>query len=153
YLFPLSAFLSLFIPLSLLFPWSPPHSLFYLVPGQDRGHFTCGCFLGNSRYLLSGSSDGLLMLWDLKNKNSTKTIEGHSSPVTAVASASSDQLVLSAGQDKTLVLHSLSSSHSLQNTVNLSTKDTAEQVKITCLQMHTYGSKGQCNSFSQSHKT
>ena len=73
--------------------------------------------------------------------------------MTAVASASSDQLVLSAGQDKTLVLHSLSSSHSLQNTVNLSTKDTAEQVEITCLQMHTYGSKGQCNSFSQSHKT
>jgi hypothetical protein len=73
------------------------------------------------------------MLWDVKNKNSTKTIEGHASPVTAVASGSSDQLVLSAGQDKTLVLHSLSSSHSLQNTVNLSTKDTAEQGVISRL--------------------
>ena len=58
----------------------------------------------------------------------TVCVQGHSSPVTAVASGSSDQVVLSAGQDKTLLLHSLSSSHSPQNTVTLSGKDTAEQV-------------------------
>ena len=49
--------------------------LFCIVSGQDRGHFTCGCFLANSRYLLSGASDGLLLLWDLKNKSSAKNIE------------------------------------------------------------------------------
>ena len=31
--------------------------------------------MSNSRFILSGGSDGLLMLWDIKSKSSTKIIE------------------------------------------------------------------------------
>ena len=52
-----------------------PLCLLLLPLSQDGGHFTCGCLMSSSRYLLSGASDGLLMLWDIKNKSSTKTFE------------------------------------------------------------------------------
>ena len=59
------------------------------------------------------------------------------SPVTAVASGSGDQVLLSAGQDKALLLHSLSSSHSVQNTVNLTSTDTADQVDMLHIHIST----------------
>ena len=113
---------------------------------QDSGHFTCGCLMSNSRYLLTGVSDGCLMLWDIKNKNPTKTFEvkklyhslfqlcfflnvqAHTSPVTGIVSSYNDQLVLSGGQEGKLLLHSLTPSHTLQNTVVLTHSDTVSQV-------------------------
>lgn len=54
--------------------------------------------------------------------------QGHTSPVTGVVSSSNDQLVFSGSQDGALLLHSLSSSHTLQNTVTLSHTDKTSQV-------------------------
>lgn len=56
-------------------PFIAAHVFGYIYATQDSSHFTCGCLMSNSRYILSGSSDGLIMLWDVKNKSSAKTFE------------------------------------------------------------------------------
>ncbi|XP_064383740.1 protein NEDD1-like [Halichondria panicea] len=79
----------------------------YLVHKED-GAFTCGCLLGNSRYLASGCGNSSVFVWDLKHKNIIKTFPGHSGAVNSVVATSNDQLVVSGGQDGHIFLHSLS---------------------------------------------
>jgi len=112
-------------------------------PFQEGKEFTCGCLLSNSRFLLSGCSDSSVLLWDLKSRSISKTLEvesvatsghcwtvfrdcysflqGHSAPVMCVAHNSADSVAVSGAQDGRILLHSLTNTPS--PVTNL-TKDT-----------------------------
>ena len=59
------------------------------------------------------------------------TLKGHSGPVRAVVNSASDHLVLSGAQDGALLMHAISSSHSLRETVALSQPSSTPEVYQT----------------------
>lgn len=84
----------------------------------EGGSFFSGCLLHNSRYLLSGSEDSSVHIWDLKNRKIFRSFPGHTCPVTSVTCNYADQWLVSGGRDGSIIVHSVDSStprHFLQD--------------------------------------
>ncbi|MBF0518657.1 MAG: protein kinase [Nitrospirae bacterium] len=58
----------------------------------------------DSRFLLSGSADGSIILWDINTGECSKTFEGHNGSVTSVSISQDSRLALSGGSDHTIKL-------------------------------------------------
>lgn len=58
----------------------------------------------DAQYCLSGSWDGTLRLWDLKNGNCTRTFIGHTKDVLSVAFSVDNRQIVSGSRDKTIRL-------------------------------------------------
>ncbi len=66
-------------------------------------------FSHDSKYLVSGSEDNILMLWNIESGNCLKTLKGHSGSVNAVSFSPDGKYVISGSGDNTLKLWDLSS--------------------------------------------
>jgi len=63
----------------------------------------------NNRYVVSGSADKTLKIWELASGQLTQTLEGHSDWVSAVAVSADNRYVVSGSADKTLKIWELAS--------------------------------------------
>ncbi|CAC5342730.1 MULTISPECIES: serine/threonine-protein kinase [Planktothrix] len=63
-----------------------------------------GCLSQDSRYILLGTNDHTLKLWDIEIGESVKTFEGHESCISSVALSLDNKLALSGSWDGTLKL-------------------------------------------------
>jgi len=62
-------------------------------------------FSPDRRWMATGSDDGLIRVWNMeKEKSRQKDLTGHEGPIIALAFDASNELLVSAGQDKTLRL-------------------------------------------------
>ncbi len=62
-------------------------------------------FSNDRHWMATGSDDGLIRVWNLeKEKSRQKDLTGHEGPIIALAFDASNELLVSAGQDKTLRL-------------------------------------------------
>jgi WD40 repeat protein/uncharacterized caspase-like protein len=80
---------------------------FDAVPTAQLGHshpVQAVAFSPNGRFVLSGSSDNTLKLWDSASGKLVRTFEGHQNDVTSVAFSPDGRFVLSGSADKTLKL-------------------------------------------------
>jgi WD40 repeat protein len=62
------------------------------------------CYSPDGKYILSGSSDKTVKLWDVASGNEIKTFIGHGSSVSSVCFTPDGKYALSGGYDKTLIL-------------------------------------------------
>ena len=62
------------------------------------------CLTYNDAYIMSGSEDGLVFVWDLVTGASTPLKGGHKSAVCGVAAHPKSNLLLSCSNDRTAVL-------------------------------------------------
>jgi WD40 repeat protein len=69
-----------------------------------RDAVTTAAVSGNGRYVLSGSADKTLRLWEVANGPCLRTFEGHAGVVTAVALGPSGRYAASGATDETLRL-------------------------------------------------
>lgn len=53
----------------------------------------------NGKYIVSGSEDNCVYLWDLQNKNMVQKLEGHTDTVISVSCHPIDNKIASAGLD------------------------------------------------------
>jgi len=65
------------------------------------------CFAANSRYLLSGGTDHVVSLWDLKKNARILTFEGHNDTITSVLFGAKDQLVFSGSRSGNILAHTI----------------------------------------------
>ncbi len=76
-----------------------------------EGHLkpvTSVAFSYDRRYVLSGSYDASLRLWDISNTECLRTFDGHSKPVTSAAISTDGRFALSGSHDMTLRLWGVS---------------------------------------------
>lgn len=98
--------------ISIITHSSADKPVLYSHKQEDVG-YTCASFLSSSRYLVAGTKQSILHLWDLKNKNVVRTFRGHSSSISSLSVHSKDNYVASAGSNGTLLLHRKDSSQPL----------------------------------------
>jgi WD40 repeat protein len=72
------------------------------------------CLSADGRYALSGSYNGMLMLWDIATGECLRTFEGHNSKVYSVCLSADGRYGLSGSHDKTLKLWDISTTECLQ---------------------------------------
>ncbi len=53
----------------------------------------------DNRYIVSGSWDKLIIIWDLESGNEILTFKGHSRVVTSVAFSNDDRYIISGSED------------------------------------------------------
>lgn len=58
----------------------------------------------DQKYIVSGSEDATIRLWDLKSKCQEKTLIGHSMPVNSIATSADGNYLVSGSDDKTVRL-------------------------------------------------
>jgi WD40 repeat protein/transcriptional regulator with XRE-family HTH domain len=71
-------------------------------------------FSSDGRFLVSGSRDGTLRLWDMQDEQSIHVFEGHKHDVYGLAIDANNQLLVSAGKDQTVRLWDLQSGRTLK---------------------------------------
>lgn len=60
-----------------------------------------------SQYLLTGSEDTSIIVWDLKGLNLCLKITEHIAPVLCITSALNNSVIVSGGEDSSLIISSL----------------------------------------------
>jgi WD40 repeat protein/serine/threonine protein kinase len=79
-----------------------------------KGGVTAVAMTPDGRFVVSGSKDKTLRLWDLTTKKCLRTFEGHKKDVTAVAITPDGRFVVSGSTDSTLRLWDLSTAKCLR---------------------------------------
>jgi WD40 repeat protein/class 3 adenylate cyclase len=74
---------------------------------KHSGGVTCAAVSPDGRYIISGSSDYTLKLWDIDTGKEIRTFKGHSSTVWSVTFSPQGNVILSGSYDKTLKLWDL----------------------------------------------
>lgn len=81
---------------------------FYGVPHKvltGHNHFISDIVLSNdNNYLITGSWDKTLRLWDLKTGKTVKRFDGHNGEILAVAFSPDNRQIISAGTDRSIKL-------------------------------------------------
>ncbi|MFB2836606.1 eIF2A-related protein [Floridanema evergladense] len=75
-----------------------------------RGHkdlVNCVAFSPNGQYIVSGSRDKTVRLWDLHGNQIRQPFKGHTEPINSVAFSPDGQYIISGSQDKTVRLWDL----------------------------------------------
>ncbi len=73
----------------------------------------------NGKYVISGSYDTTLKLWDIKSGKEIKTLKGHKSYITAIVITPDGKYVISASRDETLKIWDIQSGSNIK-TIKLS---------------------------------
>lgn len=68
---------------------------------QQEGTITCLAFVDND-FLLSGSEDGTICVWDVKNWTCAKTLKGHKKALCSLSVHPTGGLALSISKDKSI---------------------------------------------------
>jgi WD40 repeat protein len=83
----------------------------------QKGHtnqVTSAAFSPDGRYIISGSNDYTLKLWDVSNGREIRTFQGHNTFVNAVAFSPDGRYVISGSNDDTLKLWDVSSGREIR---------------------------------------
>ncbi len=59
-------------------------------------------FSNDDRYIISGSSDKSIKIWERESGNEIQTLTGHSDEVTSVAFSNDDRYIISGSNDKSI---------------------------------------------------
>jgi WD40 repeat protein len=78
------------------------------LPDQPEIFLRSVAFTPDGRFVITGSSDGKLRIWDVESGGEPRTVRAHSARVNAVAATSAGQ-VISTSEDKTLRIWDLAS--------------------------------------------
>lgn len=70
------------------------------VPLGHSGEITCAAFSPDSRYLVSGSQDKTLILWDVESGKELRSFRGHGDQVNAVAFSPDGSMIVSGSGGK-----------------------------------------------------
>lgn len=92
------------------------------APGVNRQYqhdspINATALSSDSRFLLTGSDDGLLLLWEIATGEVVRTFDGHQAGVTAVAFSADGRQALSGSADDTAVLWDVTSGAELMRLV------------------------------------
>lgn len=71
------------------------------------GRVKCLAVTKPAQYLLTGSEDASIIVWDLKTLNIHLTVCEHSGPVLCVTSALNNSVIISGGEDCKILITSL----------------------------------------------
>ena len=105
----------------------------YLVH-KDGVNFRCGCFMGNSRYVVAGCTSPQVHLWDTQTQDIVNTYQGHTTPISAVARSLKDNHIVSGADNGQILLHATTSTQLLANlTKDHRDKDSSSKQAITRL--------------------
>ncbi len=63
---------------------------------------TSVAFSKDDTYIISGSYDGSIKIWNRENGNEIQTLNGHSKEVTSVALSKNDRYIISGSLDKSI---------------------------------------------------
>ncbi|XP_076262611.1 NACHT domain- and WD repeat-containing protein 1 isoform X1 [Rhynchophorus ferrugineus] len=77
-----------------------------------KGHtekVNCMAVTKQSQYLLTGSDDLLIIVWDLKGLNVKLVIKDHIAPILCITSALNNSVIISGGEASSIIISSLSS--------------------------------------------
>ncbi|KAK9890081.1 hypothetical protein WA026_008893 [Henosepilachna vigintioctopunctata] len=74
-----------------------------------NGTINCMAISKQSQYLLTGSEDLSIIIWDLKTLTSKLKIVEHIAPVLCITSALSNSVIVSGGEDSSIIVSSMSS--------------------------------------------
>jgi len=73
----------------------------------------------DDRYIISGSDDSTLKVWDIETGKLLHTLKGHSSSVTAVVLTENGRRVISSSHDKTIKLWDIESGKLIKRFVKM----------------------------------
>jgi WD40 repeat protein len=78
---------------------------FCLVSGKLSGHLSnCSALTKNARYLVSGSLDTNVKIWDYRVKNCVATFKGHNEQITCLDISPDSSTIVSGSVDQTVRL-------------------------------------------------
>jgi WD40 repeat protein len=76
-----------------------------IVAGKLSGHLShCSALIRNARYLVSGSLDTNVKVWDPRAKNCVVTFKGHNEQITCLDISPDSSTIVSGSMDGTLKL-------------------------------------------------
>ena len=90
-----------------------PSCLYKTLNGHSNG-INSVAISSDNRYIVSGSDDKTVRLWDFKSGKLLKTLNGHSNSVNSVAISSDNRYIVSGSSDKTVKLWDVNSGNFLK---------------------------------------
>ncbi|MDX4026066.1 caspase family protein [Aliarcobacter skirrowii] len=90
-----------------------PSCLYKTLNGHSNG-INSVAISSDNRYIVSGSDDKTVRLWDFKSGKLLKTLNGHSNSVNSVTISSDNRYIVSGSSDKTVKLWDISSGNFLK---------------------------------------
>ncbi|XP_017797968.1 PREDICTED: NACHT domain- and WD repeat-containing protein 1 [Habropoda laboriosa] len=98
----------------IVVPFQEDAQLWHVMSGQLVHTFTghtspisCLAVMQHSQYLLTGSKDTSIIVWDLKNLTLKLKIQEHIAPVLCLTSALKNSVIVSGGEDARIIVTSL----------------------------------------------
>ena len=88
------------------------HSELFTLEGHSDG-VTSVAYSPDGRWIVSGSRDNTLKVWDTENGQEVRTLEGHSNVVTSVAYSPDGRWIVSGSRDGTLKVWEAESGHEM----------------------------------------
>ena len=79
------------------------HSRCVQLEGHEN-HVTTLAITSDNKYIISGSSDRTVRIWDLQEKKQKAILRGHTDEIVTVVVTSDNKFIVSASNDKTLII-------------------------------------------------
>lgn len=86
-----------------------------------------------SQFLLTGSNDISIIVWDLKGLNIKLKISEHIAPVLCITSALNNSVIITGGEDSRIIISSLGTGKVVTKIDHHRGPVTAIKVNITCI--------------------
>ena len=75
---------------------------------SNHGDFRCLAISNESDFLITGSEDTIVRVWDLKKSKQTAVLDGHKSTIRCIAISNNDKLAVTGSDDRSVIIWNLS---------------------------------------------